>query len=122
MRDNEKLDDDLRRFVEEVVPSVPCVEALLLLRAGQERAWDARRLARRLYLSDQAAARLLEQLHQAGLLAPAPQHGPEAWVFCPATEGLAQLAARLLDVYPRRLVEISNLIHAANARRSTGRD
>lgn len=108
------LPDDIRQYVTASVPSVPFLEALLLLHAEQSAPWDAHRLAHRLYMSEPAAARLLDQLLHAGLLARA---GQAAFAFGPAVPQVRDLVARLSQVYGRRLVEISNLVHAANARR-----
>ena len=64
------IPDDVRRFLLGAIPSVPHLEALLLLRAEQSESWTAARLARRLYVDEVAAAPLLRDLHGAGLLQP----------------------------------------------------
>ena len=47
--------DEVRRFVLTSVPSVPYLEALLLLRAGGDQPWDALRVSRRLYIGEAQA-------------------------------------------------------------------
>ena len=61
------LADDIKRFILTSIPSVPYLEAMLLLRNQADEPWDSVRLAQRLYLSDKAAAALLDELHQAGV-------------------------------------------------------
>ena len=62
--------EDLRRFVLTSIPSVPFLEALLLLRAAPDRHWHADTLARRLYVGERTAQALLQDLCRAGMVAP----------------------------------------------------
>jgi hypothetical protein len=57
------IPDDLRRFILTSVPSVPYLEAILLLQREHGIAWTAPLLARRLYLPEPRAADLLARLH-----------------------------------------------------------
>ena len=52
------IPQDLRRFVVTGIPSVPFLEALLLLRGEAERAWPSDDIARRLYVRPRDAAAL----------------------------------------------------------------
>ena len=56
------IPDDVRRFLLGAIPSVPHLEALLLVRAEPDEPWTAARLARRLYVDENGAARLLRDL------------------------------------------------------------
>ena len=73
------IPDDIRRFVLTSIPSVPYLEAALLLR-GEERGWTVTEVARRLYITDAAADELLEALQAGGLAqtvaGPAPGFSP----------------------------------------------
>ncbi|UUZ48593.1 hypothetical protein LP420_38820 [Massilia sp. B-10] len=77
---------ELQRFVLLAIPSVPYLEALLMLRADPARAWDAALVAKRLYLSEPSAKRA------AGRTGPGPD-GPRrprtAWPV-PVSRGLAR--------------------------------
>ncbi len=56
---------DVRRFILTSVPSVPYLEAILLLRTDPATAWDGKLVARRLYLAEPQAAGLLQALADA---------------------------------------------------------
>ena len=58
----EPIPEDLRRFLLTSVPSVPFVEALLLLREAHGEPVETTHIARRLYMPEHAAAVVLEQL------------------------------------------------------------
>jgi hypothetical protein len=82
------MPEDLRRFVLTGIPSVPFLEALLLLRGEAGRAWPSEDVARRLYVRQRDAAALLAQLCEAGMAAQcAPGEAP-AWRYQPATAAM----------------------------------
>jgi hypothetical protein len=108
------IPDDVRRFLLGAIPSVPHLEALLLLRAEQSEPWTAARLARRLYVDEAAAAPLLRDLHAAGLLQPTG-HG---YRFGPADDALSGTIAELDAVYSRHVVEVAELIHSSSDRKA----
>lgn len=105
---NRELPADVRRFLLTSIPSVPYLEAVLLLRGEPATAWDAAQLARRLYVGERQAAELLQALQSSGIAVAAGEgtvrYGPE-----PALGGLVdQLAA----AYAADLVTITDLIHS----------
>jgi hypothetical protein len=105
------IPEDLRRFIQHSVPSVPFLEALLLLRAHADTSWDAALLAQRLYLGDAACARLLQALGAAGIAQHDPMH-PARFHYAPQSPSLRALLDRLAATYARNLVGVSMLIHA----------
>jgi hypothetical protein len=112
--------DDIRRFILTSIPSVPYLEAMLLLRSDTKLPWDSARLALRLYLSDKAAAALLAELHEAGILQaeePAGQ-SPALYRFAPSSEQLQQMIDRVADAYSRHLVEVTHLIHSKTGKKA----
>jgi hypothetical protein len=92
------IPDDIRRFILLRIPSIPYLEALLLMRDNPAQAWNCQGLAQRLYLNASACDALLQQLHAAGITASAP--------------GMAQMLDRLALVYARHLVAVTTLIHS----------
>ena len=108
-----QIPDDLRRFILTSVPSVPYLEAMLLLRAGPGADWQAADLARRLYIPQQKAEELLQQLVDAGLVS---NEGP-CWRWRPAGDAAA-LVDRLAHIYAGELVEVTELIHTREERRA----
>ena len=108
------IPDEVRRFLLGAIPSVPHLEALLLLHADPARGWDAAALAGRLYLDTPRATVLLADLVRGGLVRGEDgQHR-----FGPADEGLAEVVGELARIYARHVVAVAELIHSAPDRRA----
>ncbi|GAB2842579.1 hypothetical protein GCM10027277_07230 [Pseudoduganella ginsengisoli] len=105
------IPDDIRRFIMLRIPSIPYLEALLLMRENPSQAWNSHGLAQRLYLPIPDCDALLEQLHKAGVAAPAPGMAGSCR-YAPAEPRLAGMLDQLARVYARNLVEVSTLIHS----------
>ncbi|MET0858335.1 MAG: hypothetical protein ABWY27_16410 [Telluria sp.] len=113
LTDQSPIPEDLRRFVLTGIPSVPFLEALLLLRADAERIWRCSDVAERLYIRDRAAQALLEQLCHAGMARECGANADaQAWRYDPATPAAADLIDRLAELYSRQLVQVTTLIHS----------
>jgi hypothetical protein len=104
------LPDDIRRFILTSVPSVPYLEAILLLRSDSAAGWDAGAVARRLYVPERQAADLLRQLAAAGIAQAGEPGG--AVRYAPATAELRSLLDRLAETYAGNLVGVTDLIHS----------
>ena len=107
------IPDDVRRFILTAIPSVPYLEALLLLRGSGETGASAATLAAGLYLSETAAASLLAQLRAAGVAEQNP--GAAGTLRYAPAAALASLIDRLAAVYADNLVGVSMLIHSTSA-------
>ncbi|MGH7830037.1 MAG: hypothetical protein ACREP8_07645 [Candidatus Binatia bacterium] len=105
------IPDDVAQFILDHIDSIAQVEALLILRAHPDKDWDADRLARRLYISDQQTAEVLARLYRAGFLL-ASSGEPPIYRYGPTSNELKQLVDRLADVYSTHLVPVTNLIHS----------
>lgn len=118
-----ELPAEVRRFILTSIPSVPFLEAVLLLRGEPARAWNAAQLARRLYVSEGTAADLLGQLRASGIAADGQGdaegegEGPNCARYAPEPE-LAARIDELAEVYARDLVGVSSLIHSRIDRRA----
>jgi Mn-dependent DtxR family transcriptional regulator len=108
MEEKSAIPDDLRRFIWHSIPSVPYLEALLLLRERAAHAWSGAELAQRLYMDERGARQLLEKLRAAGIAQP---EGKTHYRYAPKTAQLAELLDRLARVYAAHLVDVSTLIH-----------
>lgn len=106
---------DVRRFILTSIPSVPYLEAVLLLRAEPERAWDAPRLAARLYVAERKAAELLDLLAAGGVATPEP--GTAGVRYAPLPD-LADLLDRVARAYAADLVAVTDLIHSRVEKRA----
>ena len=99
---------DIRRFVLTSIASIPHLEALLLLRASETQEWPATRVAKRLYVVEAAAQALLDDLSALGML----ERGPGGFTYRPASPQLRATIDELAELYSRRLVDITHLIHS----------
>lgn len=102
------IPDDVRRLIHFAIPSVPYLEALLLMRSTPGHCWDAGAIAQRLYLGERTAADLLAALSAAGIAA----RRPEGYAYQPHDDELAALLDKLAHAYSRHLIAISQLIHS----------
>ena len=101
--------EEVRRFLLGTIPSVPHLEALLLLHADPGRGWNATGLAERLYLDVGRAGQLLADLAGAGLACVAA----DSFRFGTSESSVVAVVDTLALTYGRHLVEIAELIHAA---------
>lgn len=108
------IPDEVRRYILASVPSVPYLEALLLLRADPARAWEPRSVAHRLYIQEADAADVLRALAEAGIAAPADG----GWTFAPIDPALRELLGQLADTYASQLVAVTEIIHSRVDRRA----
>ncbi|WP_313705575.1 hypothetical protein [Massilia sp.] len=112
------IPEDLRRFVLTSIPSVPFLEALLLLRANPAQQWDSEMLASRLYVRERTAHGLLEDLCRAGMVAPCAGTPQPAYRYQPGSEQLRERIDALADLYAKQLVEVTLLIHSTLDRKA----
>jgi hypothetical protein len=101
--------DEVRRFILTSIPSVPFLEALLLLRSQPGATWEAADVARRLYVGDAHAQGLLHALGEAGFASHA---GEGRYTYAPATEELPLLVDQLARTYSANLLGVTELIHS----------
>jgi hypothetical protein len=105
------LADEVRRFILTSVPSVPYLEAILLLRSDAQARWDAGRVSSRLYVAEAKAAELLEQLAEAGV-AQRVEGVAGCFRYQPATPELATRLDMVAHAYSSNLVGVTDLIHS----------
>jgi hypothetical protein len=102
------IPDDVRRFVLTSIPSVPFLEAMLLLRSDAARSWDAAGAARRLYVGEAQSLALLHALSDAGI---ATVDGV-GYRYAPASQGLREAIDALAHTYSVNLMGVTELIHS----------
>ena len=102
--------DELRRFILRI-PSIPFLEALLLLRSAPSQTWDAEMVARRLYINSQQAIELLKGLAAAKICCEVKRHS-EHFIYKPESDELRTLIDELADEYAHNLIEVTNVILA----------
>ena len=112
------IPEDLRRFVLTSVPSVPFLEALLLLRANPDQQWSGEMLARRLYTSERTAQGLLDELCRSGMATPCLEPHAHCYCYGPSSDALRERIDDLAEHYARHLVDVTNLIHSTLDRKA----
>lgn len=115
--DRENIPDDVSRFILLAVPSVPYLEAMLLLRREQAQPWSYKELAARIYVNEKLAQSILSGLNEQGIVALTDQE-LQLYEFRPATDELAETIARVADVYSRNLIGVTNLIHSKTSKKA----
>ncbi|MCC6070829.1 hypothetical protein ACFSQU_14935 [Massilia sp. GCM10020059] len=102
------IPEETQRFILLAIPSVPYLEALLLLRGAPQLSWDAEQVARRLYLNEKGAQGLLDQLYAAGVVSA----DGSSFCYAPQSEQMRSMIDGLAEIYSRNLIGVSNLIHS----------
>ena len=110
--DKEAVPAHVRRFVLLNVASVPHLEAMLLMREDPSRQWDTLRVARRLYMKEDATAAILADLQASGIIVPV---GEEIFCYRPASEELRNTLTDLAACYAKNLRLVTHLIHSRTA-------
>ena len=113
--DQAKYSSEVRRFILAYIPSVPHLEALLLMRAEVATAWNEARLAGRLYIGHDIAKGLLDDLAAFGLVRTDEAGG---YVYGPANQELLDVVTELATTYSRNVVAIASLIHSLGDRKA----
>jgi hypothetical protein len=104
---DEIIPDDLQDFILRYIDSIGQLEALLLLRAHADQAWDVNRAAARLYAGEAETAEFLARLCADGLLCC--NDGLFRYVCqSPDQQGMVD---RLAEAYARHLIPVTNLVH-----------
>lgn len=111
----EAIPETVKRFILTTVSSVPYLEAMLLLRAEPHGTWDAKRLARRLYVAEKAAEELLAELCAGGVLVTAEGPAP-SYRYEPRSGELRDRIDEVAEAYSKNLVAITDLIHSETNR------
>lgn len=107
--------DEVRRFILTSIPSVPYLEALLLLRADRARAWDSYNVAGRLYIGEAQALELLQEMQESGIV---QRNEDGRFVFAPTAPELARVIEELAATYALDLVGVTDLIHSRVGKRA----
>lgn len=104
------LPSDVIRFVLTSIPSVPHLEALLLLHQDSAIAWKARDVGSRLYIPEKKAEMVLVELAAAGILAD--DSTAQSYCFAPSSTELREVIDKLAEVYAKQIIAVTNLIHS----------
>lgn len=112
----EPIPEDIQRFVLMTVPSVPYLEAMVLLHNEPLRKWTSRDVAARLYVSEKRSSQLLTELCVAGVTIHAQED--DCYSYHPSSEEHHRMISKLAQVYAQNIVEMAQLIHSASGRKA----
>lgn len=101
---------DIARFIIEKIDSVAQLEALLLLCRSPGERWSVRAVAGRLYIAEEQTAQVLAYLCLQGFVMKAGE--PPYYQYQPSSRELQEMVDRVVEIYSKHLVPVSNLIHA----------
>jgi hypothetical protein len=107
----EFIPNDIAQFILAKIDSVAQLEALMLLRDNPNGNWSAQALAKRLYISEQQTAELLSHLCAQGLVV-ATGSEPCLYQYQPSSIELRHTVDRVVEIYSKQLVPVTNLIHS----------
>ncbi|MBI3965427.1 MAG: winged helix-turn-helix transcriptional regulator [Chloroflexi bacterium] len=105
------IPDDVRRLILKSIDSVAQLEAVLLLRANPDVDWAPDALAKRLYVDEDAATAVLDQLCDRGFCVSRRER-VVLYRYQPSTPDLDQVINRLAETYRQFLVPVTNVIHS----------
>jgi hypothetical protein len=101
---------EVDQFILDEIDGVPHLEALLLLRNSQPKEWSLEEMARALYVSLDAARRILEELIQKRVISGSGS--AERYHYEPAGEEREKLLDAVDGTYRREVVRLSTMIHS----------
>lgn len=108
---NIPISDEVRRFIISNIPSIPHLEALLLVRSEPDRQWSISELAKRLFINEQETQAILEYLKTVGVVKTAEENSAFYQYYTPYDD-LKKLIDNLAVVYSASLIEVTNIIHS----------
>jgi hypothetical protein len=98
------------RFIHAQIDTVPHIEALLLLWDSRPSDFTVGEVAKRIFVSEDAATRVLRDLHQRKLVAPTADSARYAYDGAWDTRG--DFMASVATTYRRHLIRVATLIHS----------
>jgi predicted ArsR family transcriptional regulator len=107
----EIIPDDVVRFINENIDSVPHLEALLLLYDSLPREWTAQEVAVRVYVSEERARFILQDLIRQRLVAQGAESA-QHYRYDIAWDVTGSTMRKVAETYRKHLVRVANLIHS----------
>lgn len=105
------ITEDMRRFILINIPSIPYLEALLLLHGDPSQQLNVEQVAKRLFINVKIASAILQQLQLAGVIENVNKD-PNLYQYHPRSEELKKILDELAKIYLTDLIEVTNLVHS----------
>ena len=96
------------QFINDQISSVPHLEALLLIWNNRPKQWSAEAMGKSLYLTNEMAQRILDELAARGLV----NRNGDFYNYQSISEERDKLIQELDITYRRELVRVSGMIHS----------
>jgi hypothetical protein len=97
------------QFITEQIPSVPHLEALLLIWNKRPKQWSVDEMANYLYVPADAASRILDELAARALIV---EGGDQLYAYNSDSAERDDLLRNVDTTYRRELVRVSGMIHS----------
>jgi len=104
------IPDDVRRFIEEYIDTVPQFETLLMMSQAMDRDWSVADVAARNYITEERASEILDALRRRGLVSC--DETPPRFRFNPANADIRAVVAEVAQYYQANLSRIATFIHS----------
>jgi hypothetical protein len=104
----DRLTDELARLILDYIPTVPHIEALMLVWEGAPRAWSEAEVAERIYQPPEVTRAILRDLQRKGLVEAFPESGQYTLAASPEVHRVAE---RITSAYKNNLYRVATLIH-----------
>lgn len=111
MKDEDGIRSAVDAFIAEQIDTVPHLEALLILWNSRPKQWPPSEIAKALYVSEDSARTLLQDLTRRNLASQASAP-VEAYCYPASADEKDELLRSLDTIYRREVVRISNMIHS----------
>lgn len=111
MMEEERVRTAVDEFISEEIDTVPHLEALLILWNSRPKQWPVQEIANALYISEDAARRVLQDLTRRSLISQVMGQS-ESYSYQPESEDKAELLEALDTIYRREVVRVSTMIHS----------
>jgi hypothetical protein len=102
------ISPDVREFIIRHIDTVSELEALLILRENRGEAWDAGRIAARVYSSEREIGQVLERFTAEGFL----QRDGESYQYNSQDAAADRTIGDLARSYASHLIPVTNMIHS----------
>lgn len=99
------------QFILEKIESVPHLEALLLLWNTRPTKWSAEEVSKRLYVAQEVARKLLEDLSREEMIAAIPG-SEKQYLYESSSKEKDRLVELVDETYRNQVVRVSTMIHS----------
>jgi predicted ArsR family transcriptional regulator len=113
--ESEDLGEEVLRFIDQYIDTVPHLEALLLLWQSAGSDWNLEQLAARIYVAPPTAKGIVDDLMRHGMVV-ARGSSPVSYGLDPEWDAGRQILGRVAHTYSRQLTRVATLIHSKGSR------